>query len=108
MTAEMGTAALGTSEVIDIAEAPVLGEQLNVTERLVLAPATGRFRMAPAQHFTTEGEYVLEGQVVGSIETSAGEPTEVRTPFRGWVMGFLVGDGYPVHAGDAVLWLWKL
>lgn len=79
---------------------------VSLTERLVVAPCAGRFEMSPAQHYTAEGEYVLEGQEVGAIiSTKNRERVPVETRFAGWVMGFLVRDGEPVRASQPILWL---
>lgn len=80
------------------------GEWL-LPERLIVAPCKGRFRLSPPQHYTAEGEYVVEGQVVGHITAQDGSPVAVATRFSGWVMGFLVRDGYPVNQGEPVAWL---
>jgi len=40
------------------------GEHLDVLERVVVSPATGRFSALPPQTVTTEGEIVRRGQLV--------------------------------------------
>jgi biotin carboxyl carrier protein len=84
------------------------GDQWLLPERLIIAPCKGKFRLSPPQHFTTEGEYVVEGQVVGHITALDGHPVPVESQFAGWVMGFLVRDGYPVNQGEPVAWLRRL
>lgn len=81
------------------------GEALVVNERLVLAPCSGRFRPAAAPTRTSEGEYVLEGQVVGNVISFSGEAVPVRSRFAGWMMGYLLPDGAPVRSSEPVLWL---
>ena len=83
------------------------GEWL-LPERLIVAPCKGRFRLSPPQHYTAEGEYVVEGQVVGHIKSQDGTSVAVASAFSGWVMGFLVRDGFPVNQGEPVAWLRRL
>ncbi|MDQ4149735.1 MAG: hypothetical protein M3164_07100 [Actinomycetota bacterium] len=81
------------------------GEALVMNEKLVIAPCSGRFRPAPRQRYTSEGDYVLEGQVVGNVVSNDGEVVPVRSPFAGWMMGFLLPDGAPVQESEPVVWL---
>lgn len=81
------------------------GEALVVNERLVLAPCGGRFRPAPTPEGRLEGEYVLEGQVVGNVASSGGAVVPIRSRFAGWMMGYLLPDGAPVRSCEPVLWL---
>lgn len=77
-------------------------------ERLVVSPCEGRFRLAPPQHYTAEGEYILEGQVVGHVVATHGGLVPVESQFGGWVMKFLVPDGSPVGDKEPVLVLRRL
>lgn len=72
-------------------------------EKVVVAPARGKFRFAQPQHFTSEGEYVLEGQVIGNVISKDTDGVAVTAPHSGWVMKFFVRDGWPVQAGQPVL-----
>ncbi|MGH2705022.1 MAG: hypothetical protein ACRDJ4_07995 [Actinomycetota bacterium] len=81
------------------------GETLSVDERLVVAPARGRL---VRDRDASEGEYVLEGQVVASVVRPGGDVVPVHSPFAGWVMGFLLANGSPVRASEPVLWLRRL
>jgi hypothetical protein len=81
------------------------GEALVVEERLVLSPCSGRFRPTPLVRDTGEGEYVLQGQVVGNVVSSGGEVVPVHSPFAGWMMGYMIPDGAPVHRSEPVVWL---
>lgn len=81
------------------------GEALVVDERLVLSPCTGRFRPTSVERGTEEGEYVLQGQVVGNVVSSSGEVVPVHSPFAGWMMGFMIPDGAPVRGSEPVVWL---
>lgn len=85
----------------------VSGESLSMDERLVLAPCKGRLRLALPQEFA-EGEYVIEGQAVANVISPDGRQVPIRSPFAGWVMGFLVADGAPVRDSEPVLWLRRL
>lgn len=79
-------------------------ETLSILERVVTSPATGRFVPLPPETFTTEGEWVEPGQAMAMIDCD-GHKTEVRTSFRGWVMGTLALPGQPVHEGEALFWI---
>ena len=81
------------------------GEALVMNERLVVSPCSGRFRPTPIQRDTAEGDYVLEGQVVGNVVSNDGEVVPIASPFAGWMMGFLVPEGAPVQASEPVVWL---
>lgn len=81
------------------------GEALVLEERLVLAPCSGRFCSTPAKPYTSEGEYVMEGQVVGSVTSSNGQEVPVRSSFAGWMMGYMLPYGAPVRGSEPVLWL---
>jgi len=83
---------------------PVWGEAPHLEERLVLSPCEGRFRPAP-HHYTAEGEFIMQGQIVGNVLSSDHELKPIRSAFSGWAMGFLVPDGAPVRASEPVLWL---
>jgi hypothetical protein len=89
----------------DTASDSAPGEALVLEERLVLAPCSGRFCPAPAKPFTSEGEYVMEGQVVGSVTSSNGQEVPVRSNFAGWMMGYMLPYGAPVQGSEPVLWL---
>lgn len=84
------------------------GEVVSLGERLVVSPCEGKLRVAPPRNYTAEGEYVMQGQVVGGVETPNGEVVPVTSPFSGWVMGFLTKDGMPVRASEPILWLRRL
>lgn len=81
------------------------GEALVMNERLVLSPCSGRFRPTPHQRYTAEGEFVVEGQVVGSVVSVSGDVVPVHSPFTGWMMGFMLPDGAPVRDSEPVAWL---
>ena len=76
------------------------GERLAVPERVIVAPASGKFR--PAEN-ETPSELDAE-QVIGFVE-GAGHSTPVRSPFRGFLMGLLAHAGERVREGQPVAWL---
>lgn len=81
-------------------------ESPNLRERVVIAPISGRFHPRPPKHFATEGEWVEVDQVLAQVV--AGEiEIEVRSRFRGWLMGMLCRPGQPVHEGDPLFWIYE-
>jgi hypothetical protein len=92
-----------SDSVVDPHDDLFIGEGALILERLVISPAQGRFYMTSPQNYTSEGEYVLKGQVVGSVRSSNGEEVPVKTPFSGWVMNVFVQDGWPVGSSEAIL-----
>lgn len=82
----------------------IVPETVALAERLVVAPTGGRFEPQPPEIFTTEGEWVEPGQVVAVISNGP-RRAEVRTAFRGWMMGMLCRPGQPVKPGDALFWI---
>ena len=85
---------------------PVVADAANIRERVVVSPCSGRFHPLPPESFTTEGEWVEPGQVLAEVHNGK-TVVEVRSAFRGWVMGMLALDGQPVKDGDALLWIWS-
>lgn len=81
------------------------GEALAVDERLVLSPCTGRFRPASARPAASEGQYVMEGEVVGNVTSPNGEQVPVRSRFAGWLMGYMLPPGAPVRDYEPVVWI---
>jgi biotin carboxyl carrier protein len=86
------------------ASATFAGEQLSVPERVVVASAAGIFQPLPPETFTAEGEIVMIGQSIGTIE-SGGVSTEVHSRFTGFLMGMLAHAGERVRPGQPVAWL---
>jgi biotin carboxyl carrier protein len=80
------------------------GERLDVLERVVVSPATGRFTAVPPQTVTTEGEIVRRGQLVGIIDGPGGT-VSIESPFTGFLMGILALPGERVREGEPVAWL---
>ena len=79
------------------------GERLGVPERVIVAPASGRFRPVTSDGVPHEGE-LDEEQVIGFVD-GVGHSTPVRTPFRGILMGLLAHAGERVREGQPVAWL---
>ena len=81
------------------------GERLAVPERVIVAPASGKFRPAD-----DNGEGIGEGgaldpdAVIGFVDGS-GQSTPVRSPFRGFLVGLLAHAGERVREGQPVAWL---
>ena len=82
----------------------LVGERLDVPERVILAPAVGVFRPLEPATVTAEGEIVYEGQVIGYVERLS-DSHPVRSPFRGFLMGLLAHAGEKVGEGQPVAWL---
>jgi len=81
-------------------------EAFDLPERVVIAPSGGRVALPPAESRAEQGEFVLMGESVATVRVGGSE-VPVQTAFRGWLMGFLVLDGQPIHSGDPVAWLRK-
>jgi biotin carboxyl carrier protein len=82
----------------------LVGEEVPLRERLVVAPCPGRFRPLPPEIFTSEGEWVVADQTVAEIHTGR-EVVPVRSNFEGWMMGMLVVPGQPVFTGEGLFWI---
>jgi biotin carboxyl carrier protein len=80
------------------------GERLDVLERVVVSPATGRFTALPPQTVTAEGEIVRRGQLVGVIDGPGGA-VSIESPFTGFLMGVLAVSGERIREGEPVAWL---
>ena len=79
------------------------GERLGVPERVIVAPASGRFRPLGDDGVPDQGE-LDEEQVIGFVD-GVGHSTPVRSPFRGFLMGLLAHAGERVREGQPVAWL---
>ena len=71
---------------------------LDSPHRFVTARAYGAFVPEPPDVVTTEGEWVETGQLLGTIRTSHGD-VPIVSPWRGWVVAYLVADGERVRPG---------
>lgn len=88
----------------DVGQVYAAPETTLIAERVVVSPATGRFEPRPPETFTTEGEWVTEGQVIAEIR-SGRDSIPVVSSFSGWMMGVLAVPGQPVAAGDRLFWM---
>ena len=77
--------------------APMEGEHLFATERLVVSPAAGIFE---ASDGIDAGARVAVGELIGRVGD-----TEVRSPFAGELMGVLALGGERVTASQPIAWL---
>ena len=82
-------------------ETSAAGDLVELHERLIIAPCKGRFVPLPPQVFTTEGEWIEEGQEIAQIHCGT-RVVPVVSIFSGWVMGMLAVPGQPVRAHDAL------
>ncbi len=87
----------------------VRGEDLEVSERVILAPAMGVFQPVAGeeQAVAVDGRQensVTEGEVVGVVE-ARGQAVPVRSAFTGFLMGMLAHPGERVREGQPVAWL---
>lgn len=80
-------------------ESTVHGERLMVPERVIVAPAPGRFR--PAK----ESDEVLTPDTVIGFVDGIGHSTPVRSPFAGLLMGLMAHSGERVREGQPVAWI---
>lgn len=90
--------------MLEIEQVELASEITSIRERVVISPATGTFHPRPPDVFTTEGEWVDEGQVVAEIR-NGDEVWPVTCAFRGWLMGMLAIPGQPVRSGDRLFWI---
>lgn len=95
---------LGRHYVLETEESYAAPEVIEIAERVVISPATGRFHPNPPETFTTEGEWVARGQVVAEIHNGV-ERVPVVSAFTGWMMGMLALPGQPVRAGEQLFWI---
>lgn len=98
-----------TSPTIDVPRgrhdgATAHGERLAVPERVIISPVAGRFRPLPTDDAADADAGIAEEQVIGFVE-GHGEPTPVRSPFRGKLQGMLAHAGEKVREGQPVAWL---
>jgi len=87
----------------------VHGELLMVPERVILAPAPGRFRpvddaSGSVDGPSSDGTDVVPEQVIGFVD-GIGHSTPIRSPFHGRFMGLMASAGERVREGQPVAWL---
>ncbi|MBA3303063.1 MAG: acyltransferase domain-containing protein [Acidimicrobiia bacterium] len=76
------------------------GEHLYVTERLVVSPGAGQFRLHQRWHGSDASPRVEVGDVLGTVGGH-----EVRSLFAGTLMGLLALEGERVTPSQPVAWL---
>jgi biotin carboxyl carrier protein len=79
-------------------------EPTPMRERVVIAPATGKFVPRPPETFTTEGEWVDPGVELAEIRVGS-SVYPVTCNCSGWLMGMLVVPGQPVRQGAPLFWV---
>lgn len=79
-------------------------DELDIAERVIVAPALGVFEPLPPETVAAEGEIVRQGQAVGTV-TVGGEKRPVCSAFSGFLMGMLAAPGERVREGQPVAWL---
>jgi biotin carboxyl carrier protein len=84
----------------------VNGETIDVRERIVLSPVTGRYLVAADDEIdpARPGTLVLAGSPLGGV-VGSGRTTAVTTPFTGVLAGLLAHDGERVREGQPIAWL---
>jgi biotin carboxyl carrier protein len=70
----------------------------DLPDRIVVSPGYGRFTPAGPLLFTSEGELVRSGTVLGRV-LSADGGSDVCAPCDAWVMSYLTRDGEQVEPG---------
>jgi biotin carboxyl carrier protein len=78
---------------------PTAGEYLIVSERLIVAPAPGRFEPS-----VPDGDHVACGQTVGTV-VRADRRFEVVSQVTGRFMGHLADPGERVRDGQPLAWV---
>jgi biotin carboxyl carrier protein len=76
------------------------GERAMLAERMIIAPTAGTFRPSEFE----EGHEVELGSIVGYVD-GPGSSTEVVSPFKGRVQGYLAHEGERLRTGEHIAWL---
>lgn len=79
-------------------------EQLDILERLIVAPIAGTFTPCEPDIVTCEGEIVENGTPIGTL-TQSGQTTTVHSSFTGFFMGLLAHPGERVRPGQPLAWV---
>ena len=80
------------------------GDDTHIDVRMVLAPIAGTFHPAPVGDFTTEGEIVAEGGVLGHI-AAPGRNVAVTSFCAGFLVRLLAEPGERVRPNQPIAWL---
>ncbi|HYN37565.1 MAG TPA: hypothetical protein VEV82_11400 [Actinomycetota bacterium] len=78
-----------------------VGDAVAIDERLVISPRRGTFVPMPPEIFTSDGEWVEQGQKLAEIHCGD-HVVPVISSYSGWVMGMLAIPGQPVGDGMAL------
>jgi biotin carboxyl carrier protein len=70
----------------------------DLPDRLVVSPGYGRFTPSGPQMYTSEGELVRSGTVLGRLQSANGS-SDVCAPCDAWIMSYLTRDGEQVEPG---------
>jgi biotin carboxyl carrier protein len=70
----------------------------DLPDRLIVSPGFGRFSATGPQTYTSEGELVRSGTVLGRLQSADGT-SDVCAPCDAWVMAYLTRDGEQVEPG---------
>lgn len=81
------------------------GERLAVPERVIVAPASGRFRPLSDGDADEVAAVLDHEEVIGYVDGAGGRSTPVASPFRGLLMGLMAHAGERVREGQPVAWL---
>ncbi len=76
----------------------------DLPDRIVVSPGYGRFTPSGPLLFTSEGELVRSGTVLGRLQSADGWD-DVCSPCDAWVMAYLTRDGEQVEPGIALVHL---
>jgi len=77
-----------------------LGEDLAISERIVISPVTGRL----VDTVLRMGDRLERGQVLGYV-IGPGQRVAITSPFDGQIGGCLTGAGDRVPTGAPIVWL---
>ncbi|MGH2738948.1 MAG: hypothetical protein ACRDH6_00455 [Actinomycetota bacterium] len=83
----------------------VVGDVIELRERVVIAPQGGKVHLLSGDERPSEGEFLLEGDPLAVVRLGGSGDVPVRCGFRGWLMGYLVLDGQPISEGEPVAWV---
>lgn len=74
-------------------------ELIHAADKVLIAPATGRFRTSAPSEFPAVEDFVARGDLIGFIDTGT-KHVPVSSRFSGWFKSYLVVQGEPVESGQ--------
>lgn len=83
------------------------GDQPSIDARFVVAPAAGTFRPLPPATYTSEGEIVDDGDVIGHVHGPTGDEPVISF-CNAFLLRFFVEPGERVRIGQRIAWLHPL